>query len=52
MSIRYNILYKGRKIHANVSPEESTDILMDYAEKYYTDDQFDIHELELEEIVQ
>ena len=49
--IRYNIRYKGREIHMDLSPEESTDVLMDYAEQYYTDSDFDINELELEEIV-
>jgi len=51
MSIQYNIKYKGETIHKGVSPEESTDILMDYAERYYTEDNFNINDLELEEIV-
>ena len=51
MSIQYNILYKGRKIHMNLTPEESTDILQEYAEKYYTNPTFDINDIELEEIL-
>ena len=36
----YNILCNGRKIHENLSAEEVTEILDDYAQKYYdnTDD--------------
>jgi hypothetical protein len=31
----YNILCDGRKIHQNLSAEECTKILDDYAQKYY-----------------
>ena len=51
MATRYNIRYKGETICKGVSPEESTEVLMDYAEKYYAETDFDINDLELEEIV-
>jgi len=51
MTRTYNILYKGRKIYSDLSPEESTEVLTEFAEKYYTDDDFDLNELELEEIL-
>ena len=51
MGTRYNIRYKGETICEGVSPEESTEVLMDYAEKYYAESDFDINDLELEEIV-
>ena len=35
----------------NLTPEESTDILQEYAEKYYTDPDFNINDIELEEIL-
>lgn len=52
MASKYNIRYKGEIICKEVSPEESTEVLMDYAERYYTEDGFDINDLELEEILQ
>lgn len=52
MASRYNIKYKGEIICKEVSPEESTEVLMNYAERYYTEDNFDINDLELEEILQ
>jgi len=51
MTRTYNILYKGRKIYSDLSPEESTEVLTELAEKYYTENDFDINELELEEIL-
>lgn len=46
----FNILYNGRKIYSNLSYEECTEILDEMAQKYYTDNQFNIDILELEEI--
>lgn len=47
---QFNILYKGRKLYSNLSHEECTEVLDEFAQKFYTDNQFDAHLLELEEI--
>jgi hypothetical protein len=46
----FNILYKGRKIYQNLSYEECTEVLDELSSRYYTDEEFDIEQLELEEI--
>mgnify|MGYP000438952808 FL=1 len=46
----FNILYKGRKIYQDLSYEQCTEILDELSSKYYTDEEFDIEQLELEEI--
>jgi hypothetical protein len=46
----YNVLYKGRKIYMNLSIEECTEILQDFAERFYSGEQIDLNLLELEEI--
>lgn len=46
----FNILYKGRKIYQNLSYEECTEVLDELSFKYYTEEDFDIEQLELEEI--
>jgi hypothetical protein len=46
----YNVLYKGRKIYINLSIEECTEILQDFAERFYSDEDTDPNLIELEEI--
>ena len=46
----FNILYKGRKIYQDLSYEECTEVLDELSSKYYTEGDFDIEQLELEEI--
>ena len=46
----FNILYKGRKIYQNLSYEECAEVLDELSSKYYTEEDFDIEQLELEEI--
>jgi hypothetical protein len=46
----YNVLYKGRKIYMNLSAEECTEILQDFAERFYSDEDTDPNLIELEEI--
>jgi hypothetical protein len=46
----YNILYKGRKIYKNLSSEECTEILQDFSERFYSGEDLDPNELEMEEI--
>ena len=50
--IMYNILCDGRKIHENLSAEEVTEILDEYAQKYYdtTDDNIKPDRFEIEVI--
>ena len=46
----FNILYNGRKIYKDLSYEECAEVLDELSSKYYTDEEFDIEQLELEEI--
>ena len=46
----YNILYKGRKIHTNLTAEECGEILQDFSERFYSDESIDPNDLEMEEI--
>jgi len=48
--MNFNILYKGRKIYQNLSYEECTEVLDELSSRYYTDEEFDIEQLELEEL--
>jgi hypothetical protein len=46
----FNILYKGRKIYQDLTYEECAEVLDELSSKYYTNEEFDIEQLELEEI--
>jgi hypothetical protein len=46
---KYNVLYKGRKIYANLSAEECTEVLQDLSERFFSDEDFD-NLIEMEEI--
>lgn len=46
----FNILYHGRRIYMNLSYEECAEVLEELSQKYYEDSEFNIDELELEEI--
>ena len=46
----YNLLYKGRKIHMNLSAEDCTEILQDFSERFYSGEDVDPELIELEEI--
>jgi hypothetical protein len=48
--MNYNVLYKGRKIYANLSMEDCTEILQDFAERFYSGEDIDTTLIELEEI--
>jgi broad-specificity NMP kinase len=48
--VKYNVLYKGRKIYKNLSSEECTEVLQELSERFYSDEEFDITLIELEEI--
>ena len=47
---KINVLYKGRVIYKDLSPEETTEVLDELSETFYNDEEFDITQLELEEI--
>ena len=47
---QYNVLYKGRKIYTNLSAEECTEVLQELSERFYSDEEFDINLIEMEEI--
>lgn len=46
----YNILYKGRKIYKDLTAEECTEILQDFSERFYSGEDVNPNEIELEEI--
>jgi len=48
---QYNVLYKGRKIYTNLSAEECTEVLQELSERFYSDEEFDINLIEMEEIL-
>ena len=48
--MKYNVLYKGRKIYINLTPEECSEVLQDFSERYYSDEDIDVNLIELEEI--
>ena len=48
--MKYNVLYKGRKIYINLTPEECSEVLQDFSERFYSDEDIDVNLIELEEI--
>lgn len=48
--MNYNVLYKGRKIYVNLTAEECSEVLQDFAERFYSDEDVDPNLIELEEI--
>ena len=50
MDKKYNLLYCGRKLYMNLSPEECTEILQEISESYYSESDIDPNLIELEEI--
>ena len=48
--MKYNVLYKGRKIYINLTPEECSEVLQDFSERFYSDEDIDPNLIELEEI--
>jgi len=48
--MNYNVLYKGRRIYMNLTPEECSEVLQDLSERYYSDEDIDVNLIELEEI--
>jgi hypothetical protein len=50
MSNLYNLLYKGRKIYTNLTAEDCSEILQTFSERFYSGEDIDPNELEMEEI--
>jgi Lhr-like helicase len=46
----FNILYKGRKIYQDLSYEDCMEVLDNLSQEYYQNEDYDINEIELEEI--
>ena len=46
----YDILYNGRKIHTRLTAEDCSEILQDFSERFYSGEDIDPNELEMEEI--
>jgi hypothetical protein len=51
MGTLYNLLYKGRKIYTNLTMEDCSEILQDFSERFYSGEDIDPNEIEMEEIV-
>jgi len=49
--MKYNVLYKGRKIYMNLTPEECSEVLQDLSERFYSDEDIDPNFIEMEEIL-
>ena len=50
MSTLYNLLYKGRKIYTNISTFFCADILQEFSERYFSGENINLNELEMEEL--
>jgi hypothetical protein len=51
MTKSYNLLYKGRKIYTNLTIEECSEIIQDFSERYFSGENVDPNEIEMEEIL-
>ena len=49
---KFNVLYKGRKIYQDLTHEECTEVLQDFSELFFSEEDIDIdvNLIELEEI--
>ena len=50
MEKTYNLLYKGRKIYTNLTMEDCSEILQDFSERFYSGEDINPNDIELEEI--
>jgi hypothetical protein len=50
MEKSYNLLYKSRKIYMNLTMEDCSEILQEFSERFYSGDDVDPNEIQLEEI--
>ena len=47
---KFNVLYKGRIIHQNLTAEDCGEILQDLSEQFYAGEDIDPELIELEEV--
>ena len=47
---KFNVLYKGRKIYMDLTHEECVEVLQDFSERFYSEEDIDPIFIELEEI--
>ena len=47
---QFNVLYKGRKIYSNLTMEDCGEILEDFSERFYSGEDINPNDIELEEI--
>jgi hypothetical protein len=47
---KFNVLYNGRKIYKDLSAEECTEVLQELSERFYSDEEFNLSLIEMEEI--
>jgi len=47
---KFNVLYKGRKIYSDLTHEECAEVLQDFSERFYSEENINPNDLELEEI--
>jgi hypothetical protein len=50
MEKHYNLLYKGRKIYKDLTMEDCSEILQDFSERFYSGEDINPNDIELEEI--
>jgi hypothetical protein len=50
MEKTFDILYKGRKLHQNLSAEDCVEVLQDFSERFYEGEEIDLYELVVEEV--
>ena len=48
---RYNVLYQGRKIYTDLTMEDCSEILQDFSERFYSGEDVNPNELEMEEVL-
>jgi hypothetical protein len=47
---KYNVLYQGRRIYANLSAEECAEVLQELSESFFSGEPIDPTLIEMEEI--
>ena len=47
--IKYDILYKGRRIYQNLTAEDCSEILQTFSERCFSGEDINLNEIELEE---
>jgi hypothetical protein len=47
---KFNVLYKGRKIYQDLTHEECVEILQEFSERFFSEEDIDLNLIELEEI--